>query len=68
MKWEYWQAEWPSRERDRLSLLDSFGKEGWELCLIYNDTAYFKRPLRTKLEAEILAHFDYPQRDRRSEV
>jgi len=53
--------------------LNNLGSLGWELVtvLLIMDIgciAYFKRPLRTKSEAEILAHFDYPQQDRRSEV
>jgi hypothetical protein len=48
--------------------LNQEGDKEWELVSVDNGIAYFKRPLRTKSEAEILAHFDYPRLDRSSEV
>ena len=59
MKWEY-LATWlgPDEAKD----LAELGKLGWELVTVILDNeskrAYFKRPLRTKSEAEILEHFD----------
>lgn len=45
MKWEYWKAELPSREKEVISYLDKFGNEGWELVSVDDGTLYFKRPL-----------------------
>ena len=54
---------------DTIVSMKHMGTEGWELVSVDNGIAYFKRPLRTKSEAEILSYFDYPiERDRSSEV
>ena len=74
MKWEYrtldfnkgTKFETPEYQYD--SRLNKYGDDGWRLVAVDNGIAFFERPLRTKLEAEILAHFDYPQQDRSSEV
>jgi len=71
MKWEYIYTYLGFNEGEELN---EFGKLGWELVSIVlaDDElpkAYFKRPLRTKSEAEILAHFDASRYlDRSSEV
>lgn len=73
MKWEYLIVYLKGRSYDdpRIfpkSEFDKVGIDGWELVSVDSGIAYFKRPLRTKSEAEILAHFDYPQQDRSSLV
>jgi len=73
MKWEYLTYRFlNSPEIDTLAhrtgIFNDYGLQGWELVSVDNSIAYFKRPLRTKSEAEILAHFDYPQQERSSEV
>jgi len=77
MKWEYkvmtlWSDSLSEIDdnisSDNQELLNEEGLKFWELVSVDNGIAYFKRPLRTKSEAEILAHFDYPRLDRSSEV
>lgn len=71
MKWEYSALDLKQNRvafGDTYEVLKQAGLEEWELVSVDNGIAYFKRPLRTKSEAEILAHFDYPQQDRSSEV
>lgn len=41
-------------------MLNNYGSVGWELVSVDNGIAYFKRPLRTKSEDEIMKHFDTP--------
>lgn len=62
MKWEY-LTTWLGFEEDKD--LNELGKLGWELVSVVlcdgeSPKAYFKRPLRSKSEAEILKHFDEP--------
>lgn len=44
-----------------IAILDHYGKQGWELVTIRDAFVYFKRPIRSKSEAEILKHFDERQ-------
>jgi hypothetical protein len=59
MKWEY-LATWLGSDEDRD--LHELGKREWELVSVVMDDsskrAYFKRPLRTKSEDEIMKHFE----------
>lgn len=70
VKWEYSAAQ--IREMDlgyvEIPLLNSFGAGGWELVSVDDGFAYFKRPVHSKSEAEILKHFDAPRQDRESLV
>jgi hypothetical protein len=73
MKFEHKTVNLKERQEKHRSLdfeyfLNQEGDKEWELVSVDNGIAYFKRPLRTKSEAEILAHFDYPRLDRSSEV
>lgn len=62
MKWEYLVIFLdPDQQRD----LNKRGDNGWECFQLLVDkedptevTAYFKRPLRSKSEDEIMKHFD----------
>lgn len=50
-RWEYNAAALKASQASDLTILDSLGKEGWELCGVVNDTirtAYFKRPIYPK--------------------
>ena len=70
MKWEYLITYLSyGEERD----LSGLGKLEWELvAIILPDgelpKAYFKRPLRTKSEDEIMKHFDKPHDEDRSSL
>ncbi len=59
MKWEYLTAKVcvPHSIPDT-AILRGAGLEGWELVSVDNGVAYFKRPLRTKSEDEIMKHFE----------
>lgn len=68
MKWEYLVTQLNRetfKDEDRLNEL---GQSGWELVSVDNGIAYFKRPLRTKLEAEILGEFAIPYGEDRSSL
>lgn len=41
-KWQQW--EYHTIVEHRMSPLNSYGREGWELVTIVGDTFYFKRP------------------------
>ncbi len=59
MKWEYIYAWLGFDEGEELN---HYGSLGWELVSIIVEAegkkAYFKRPLRTKTEDEIMKHFE----------
>ena len=68
MKWEYTLVSFGNTSGDlAISMnviqaittrLDKVGLEGWELVSVDNGLAYFKRPLRSRAEDEIMKHFD----------
>lgn len=74
MKWEYltfYLGELNDPNQD--DRLNNLGSLGWELVTIMvimnvGCIAYFKRPLRTKLEAEILGEFAIPYGEDRSSL
>lgn len=45
IKWEYVSTRLSIVALENNGILDSFGKEGWELATIANNRAYFKRPI-----------------------
>ena len=60
MKFEY-DYLYPIRiERidDSMVAMKDMGRDEWELVAVDNGIAYFKRPLRTKSEDEIMKHFE----------
>ncbi len=56
MKWEYKPLDLGLYGYE--DKLNKLGIEGWELVSVDNGIAYFKRPLRTKSEDEIMKHFE----------
>lgn len=45
IKWEYVSMRLLIVTLDNISIMDSFGKDGWELVAIADYIAYFKRPI-----------------------
>ena len=60
MKFEYDYLYPLNREgiENSIAVMRDMGRDEWELVSVDNGVAYFKRPLHTKSEAEILEHFD----------
>ena len=56
MKWEYRTVDLGLYGYE--DKLNKAGTEGWELVSVDNGIAYFKRPLRSKSEDEIMKHFE----------
>lgn len=56
MKWEYKTLDLGLYGYE--DKLNNLGTEGWELVSVDNYVAYFKRPIRTKSEDEIMKHFE----------
>ena len=42
----------------RMTIFNDLGADEWELVSVDNGIAYFKRPLRSKSEDEIMKHFE----------
>lgn len=66
MKWEHdvlnldeWHKKYPGLSYQYF--LNKEGENDWELVSVDNDIAYFKRPLHTKSEDEIMRYFENRQ-------
>ncbi len=70
MKWEYRielsqisssslsEQSFKDVHRITSSMFRKLGTDGWELVSVDNGIAYFKRPLRSRSEDEIMKHFE----------
>ena len=74
MKWEYYierlemPSEWPiggelntkwdELRASHLEAMNRLGIKGWDYFMNIGPLFYFKRPLRTKSEDEIMKHFE----------
>ncbi len=65
MKWDYNVINLAEMHKEyNLSfkaMLNTEGAQEWELVSVDNGIAYFKRPLRSKSEDEIMKHFENRQ-------
>ncbi len=60
MKFEYNYLYPINREgiENSIAVMKDMGRDEWELVSVDNGIAYFKRPLRSKSEDEIMKHFE----------
>lgn len=55
------EKEWTELQANHSKVMNELGSEGWEYFMNIGPLFYFKRPIQSKSEAEILAELDMKQ-------